>query len=352
MQDDWALVVGVSKYPGLTNLEGPENDATAFYEWVVSAKGGNVPKEHTALVLSSNYPPAATPRQAQPCLSVIENAFDDLQDIADKNAAAGNGRRTGRRLYIYLSGHGCAPRLHDSALLTAEATRKRAGYHVLGKLFADWFLRANFFDEAVLFMDCCRESYEQTVPRFPPYIPITGPDALDKAKTFYGFGTKWSRMSRERRMPNGKVHGVFTYALLQGLEGDACDLATGEITAMTLGNYLFNHMKRYLRDEDLADPEVPKEPDLHYDPNPNNRFIFAKVPVKKFQVVVSLPPTSAGETLEIVGSDLRTVAEVVATPPEMRVDLKRGTYMAQILAIGSQSGPFEVTSKGDTHVSL
>ena len=316
-KDDWAVVVGVSLYPGLSNLDGPENDANSFHQWLISPQGGDVPAGQIALILSSGWPAVDKPNNAEPTELRVQQAFEDLQDVAAANAKAGNGRRAGRRLYIYLSGHGCAPRFDDAALLTANATQVRPGHHVLGKLYANWFLRSNFFDEAVLLMDCCRESYPQTPPNIPPFIDITGPDAVDKAKTFYGFGTKWSRLSRERAMDDGKVHGVFTWALLKGLQGEACDPATGQVTSATLGNYLYNNMKVFLSAKDLADPDVPKEPDLDYDNNPDTPLLFATVPIPQYPVTINLPASATGKQLRVLDSKLQTVLSVLATPPRV-----------------------------------
>ncbi|MEP6768201.1 MAG: GNAT family N-acetyltransferase [Acidobacteriota bacterium] len=52
-KDDWAIVVGIKNYfdPALAGLEGPENDAREFYDWIVSDQGGRVPKEQAKLRL-------------------------------------------------------------------------------------------------------------------------------------------------------------------------------------------------------------------------------------------------------------------------------------------------------------
>ncbi len=350
--EDWAVVVGVRLYPALSNLDGPEIDANGFYEWLISTNGGAVPAEQIALILSSQFPAVNIATHAEPTHLRVQEVFDDLQDVAEKNHQAGKGYRVGRRLYIYLSGHGCAPRFDDAALLMANATRLRVGYHILGKLYANWFLRSNFFDEAVLFMDCCRESYPQTPPNIPPYIDITGSDAVDKAKKFYGFGTKWSRLSRERPMEDGKVHGVFTWALLKGLQGEACDPETGQVTAATLGNYLYNNMKAFLTAEDLADPDVPKEPDLEFDNNPTHPIVFATVPVPQYPVTINLPANTAGKQVEVINNRLQRVASILATPPVWQLHLKRGTYLAQILDGGLQTPAFEVTGTGAVNVTF
>jgi hypothetical protein len=353
-KEDWGIVVGVGVYPGLSNLDGPENDASAFYDWLVAPDGGAVPPEQVARILSSQFqPPAATARDAEPTNLRVQYAFEDLQGVADANAKAGRPRRVGRRLYVYLSGHGCAPRFGDAALLTANATQLHAGYHILGKLYANWFLRSNFFDQAVLFMDCCRESYPQVPPSLPPWSDITGTDAVDKTRSFYGFGTKWSRLSRERVMEDGKVHGIFTWALMKGLQGAACDPATGQINATTVGNYLYNNMKTFLTPDDLADPDVPKEPDLEYDNNPNNPIVLATLgAVPRYSVTINLPANAAGKRVQVLDSKLQLVDSVSAASPAWQLQLTRGTYLAQVLELGLQTPAFEVTGTGAVNVSF
>jgi hypothetical protein len=351
-KEDWAVVVGVRLYPDLGDLDGPENDARIFYDWLVAPEGGAVPKEQIALILSSDFSPVAVPSRAEPTTLRVQQAFEDLQDVADASQKAGAGRRVGRRLYIYLSGHGCAPRLNDSALLTANATKLRPGYHILGKLYADWFLRSNFFDQAILFMDCCRENYPQAPPNIPPYLDITGTAAMDKSRTFYGFGTKWSRLSRERAMADGKVHGIFTWAVLAGLRGDACDPNTGQVTAATLGNFLYNRMKAFLTADELADPDVPKEPDLQYDQNPNNPIVFATVAVPLYPVTINVPAAIAGQQIQILGDKFQPVMAAAANPPTWQVQLKAGTYLAQVLGLGMQTPAFEVSGTEVVNVSF
>jgi hypothetical protein len=357
--DDWAIVVGVRKYPSLTDLDGPENDANAMYQWLISPQGGDVPAEHVARILSSQFPAPLSPARAEPTTAQIQQAFEDLQDVAAKNGAAGNGRRVGRRLYIYLSGHGCAPRPNESALLTANASQLRVGYHILGKLYADWFLQSNFFDEAELFMDCCRESYPQAPPNVPPWIDITGAGALDTARAFYGFATKWSRLSRERLMEDGQVHGVFTWALLQGLK-TAAD-ANHQVTGSSLGGYLYNNMKTFLTPDDLADPDVPKEPELVYDQNhaivfcalpPPDQPAQPNQPAPESPVTFTLPAQAAGKLVQVLNTTFKEVRRAQGTPPLWQTSLPPGPYIAQILELGRQTEVFVVDGTGAVNVAL
>ncbi|XXF79250.1 caspase family protein [Myxococcaceae bacterium GXIMD 01537] len=350
---DWAVVVGLSHYPELGDLDGPENDARAFHAWLIERAG--VPPEHVRLILSSDFqPPATTALQARPTSERVEEAFDALYDYAERRARTGEELKVGRRLYIFLAGHGFSPSGDEAALLMANATRGRT-YHVPGRPYANWFLRAGFFEEVILFMDCCRERYPQAPLRVLPYVDMTDPAAVDKSKVLFGFATKWSRLSREKPMPDGKVRGVFSTALLAALGGAAAD-AQGAVTARSLADYLYNHMKEMLSLDELKDDDVPKEPELVFDTNPNARFLILQIPKEevaaaRFPVTVHLRPQEAGGDVEILDSSFAVAAKAHAPGTEWPVQLARGMYLCQVPAAGLKR-PFEVSGMGGTDVQL
>jgi hypothetical protein len=346
--DDWAIVVGVSKYPEIGDLNGPGNDATDFYDWVISPSGGYVPPRQAKKILSSDYPPSNKAIDAEPTPIRVQRAFEELQEMAEKNSLAGEGLRVGRRLFIYLAGHGFAPAFEEACLLMANATRLRVGHNIPGIPYANWFFRSGYFEEVALFMDCCRESYPKTWLNLPPYIDVTDPGAILHGKRFYGFRTKWSRISYERPMSDGKVHGVFTTALLAGLKGAAAD-NTGQITAGSLGDYLYNNMKNFLAPEDLVNPDIPKEPDLDYDKNPAGNIVFATVSVNRYTVTFHLPVGAVGKKIEVLGDKFVKIAETVATSATWQQQLVRGMYLFQVVGNGS-SKVFEVSGEGDIDV--
>src|SRR3954452_13874285 len=105
--DDRAIVVGISRYPNLEDLGGPENDARAFIDWLVSNNGGQVPSQQILTVLSSDIT-AARPDEA-----AVDEKFDQIIDLA-----RANGMRGGRRLYLFFAGHGFTPNIDESALFT------------------------------------------------------------------------------------------------------------------------------------------------------------------------------------------------------------------------------------------
>lgn len=348
---DWAIVVGIQCYPALGDLGGPENDAHAFCDWLRDPTGGDVPKEQVRLIVTSLWKaPFRSVSRAKPTEERIREALEELQDIAQTNAARTGQRRVGRRLYLYMAGHGFAPGDNKTALLMANATKQRVGppYHVLAEYTADWFYHAGYFDEIVLFMDCCREIY--SVPALNmPFKDEVAPDAVERVKRFYVFSTKWSRLSRELPLADGTIHGVFTTALLEGLRGKACaPHSGGQITTESLAEYLRTSMKAFLPPALLADPQVPKEPDI---PSFSNKFLVVTVPPAVYPVAIHLPPGSAGKEVQILSSQFSEVGHTIAVPPTWECTLERGFYMAQILADGLQK-PFAVEGPGGTDVNF
>jgi Caspase domain len=236
---DHAIVVGISKYPSLGDLDGPENDARDFGAWLLDPRGGNVPKASVHTVLSADFqpPPAAAAYKARPQIAEVNAIIDDFY-------AAGEGSGSvGDRLYLYFAGHGFARDIESAALLMANAARGAvAGRHLPGRPYANWFREAAFFKEVVLFMDCCRESYTVTTMAGVPYDPRVG---AHPGKKYFGFATKWSRAAREIAWgPNHEPRGIFTLALLSGLRGGAQSDANGRILGSDLESFVVNYAKK------------------------------------------------------------------------------------------------------------
>ena len=107
---DRAIIVGIQNYPFIGILGGPENDALAFKDWVESKAGGDVPPKNIRVILGK-FPNPRYNDPVRPVYWEIEESFGELMDLA----AAGRADwrtwkgKIGRRLYIYLAGHGFDP---------------------------------------------------------------------------------------------------------------------------------------------------------------------------------------------------------------------------------------------------
>jgi Caspase domain len=322
---DRAVVVGITRYPDLGDLQGPENDAQAFRDWLVDPTGGAVPADNVRLILSSAYPASTSVLDAEPSNAAVENAFDELYQLGDENQG-----KAGRRLYIFMAGHGFAPTLTSSALLMANATHGRAGYNTAGRLYADWFRQARFFDEVVLFMDCCRENYPRAPLRPVPYETRT---ANHLARYYYGFATEWSDAARERPW-NGLVRGVFSRSVLSGLR--AASTPGGAITGASLEAFVFNSIG-----EGAPEGEDRQEPKFDYDKM--NDITFARG-IAQYRLHATLGPPFAGQTPTLLGGSPLSVIAGTQVPEGWVWDLQaRGIY--KMILSGGTEHYVEVTGE-------
>src|SRR5260370_1102640 len=100
--EDWAVIAGINYYPAYSSLNGPVKDATLFANWLRS--DACVPDDQVSLIVSPKNAPT-TVADAAPTLDKVKGAFEALAG----RAYAKDLNHLGRRLYIFLSGHGILP---------------------------------------------------------------------------------------------------------------------------------------------------------------------------------------------------------------------------------------------------
>src|SRR5262245_33479225 len=106
--DDRALVVCISSYPGIRDLNGPHNDVDSFFNWLVDPVKGNLAPANVVRVVSNGV--------GRPILPDITGFFTNL--MLEQQASP--TPRLGRRVYMFLSGHGFADtKLSQAALCMA-----------------------------------------------------------------------------------------------------------------------------------------------------------------------------------------------------------------------------------------
>ncbi|MGX1159798.1 caspase domain-containing protein [Arthrobacter sp. SLBN-100] len=332
---DYAVVVGVAQYPELSaagiasDLDGPNNDATAVVEWLLDPGGGGLPPGNVKVIRSCDYVPP-DPYDPQPAEAEVERALRWVE-AQTRNAS-------GHRLYLYFSGHGFSPVAQEGALFTAEATQVSMSY-VYAHGWLKWFRTAQRFEEFVLWMDCCM-NYQQSIPVRPvnmrPQIGTgtPGPEFVATAAE--------TKSAIEGKMTDGLVHGVFTWTLLQGLRGGAADYR-GRVTAEGLKNFLHTVMPEFLPEPVKAANSV----DLQASVRTGGDILFARFPARpKYPVRLTFPAAAAGELLKIwAGSPHKPVVEAILTGAEWTGELVRGLYVAEVAAAGLRHG-FQVTGTG------
>ena len=246
---DWALVVGISGYPSYgptpteaNDLKGPVHDALEVANYLQSA---GVAKANITLLTSSENNGANWQQSPRPIRADIENWLRRIVLQSLSNIQQGNGPQVGRRLYIYMAGHGLAPEKHKRALVTADALSKTFIDHVLATVWHDQLCNMKYFEEYVLWMDCCTQAKVTLVPSLPPFE--LKPALVPRARQFVACAAKFPLLAVELPLgPAGEYRGVFTYELLRGLKGAAANPVTGEIRTKDLEGYLFAAMPKHI----------------------------------------------------------------------------------------------------------
>lgn len=251
--DDYAILVGITRYPVLGDLQGAEGDARRFREWLLDPAGGAVPESNVQLIVTSNYHPPEPP-----AVEEAEPADNRFRQALNRIILPGGlpRERAGRRLYLYFSGHGfTTTERPEAALYTAPASlsspEQIAGTRYLEKLHG-----AALFEELVLVMDCCRtmEMMSQIVQPILNLMP--NPARAQQVKVLKVYGAPNGLQARERFFETeGRVEGILTHALLAALrqaEGDA----QGRVTGPQIKGHILNGWKELTRGVHAELPEI------------------------------------------------------------------------------------------------
>jgi uncharacterized caspase-like protein len=260
-EEDFAILVGIDKYqmPDLNRLEGARADARAFRAWLWDDPpfGGGLPRRNVKLIEgdeNGNAPTAAR----------IEKAFRLLLRRAPSNTP-----RVGRRLYVFMSGHGASHeqhRLSDVGLLPATFGDDE-NFYIVAQLFVEALQKRGAFDEFFLFMDCCRELAPMPLTIMQLGINQAIGDLGPCTSTLTAYASQYAAKAREREFPGQQgekpcKRGIFTMALLEALRGWAVEKETGTITKDSLDRYLVSRVPYYSAVGALQKPQVDGARDL------------------------------------------------------------------------------------------
>lgn len=338
----YALLVAINHYPGLNDLAGPENDAAAFSAWLTGTAG--LPADNVRLIRSSDFARVTDPYLANPTETSIKAALSTwLKD------AQGNWRdRVGERLYLFFAGHGfTSGSLPDTALFTAQAQRDDRA-HIASVRYLNKIANAGFFDEIVMFMDCCQDVLKSFNVQEPTWLM---PDnaASGRVKIFTAMGAPRGRKAFEERpadAPDGVVHGYFSRALLQALEEAPAD-EQGRVSARSVEGCLLGIWADRYRQKTDYEPPISA---------PRDMFLFQRkttdgaprashtTATPSFQFPsdrsVELRVPDAGARITVFDSRNKVVGH---SDRSFRVDLKPGEYRAQVRVGGAVAEtPFRI----------
>jgi hypothetical protein len=335
-EHDHALVVGISRYaaadhdpPWLPNLRGPDNDAEAIGGWLMRGDGGGLPPQNVCVIRSADFP---NPTNIGPQQQAVIDAFTKLKDLPTN---AFEGQYAGRRLYVYAAGHGMANNRDDAALVTAEATRDDR-LNVLVNDWFDWFWYARRFREFVLWIDTCATLQPAGFLKPCPWDRENHIDA-GRGDLFMAFGAEYGKIAVENQF-DGKWHGVFSYALVQALNG-----ANGNpVGSENLKNYLYNSLRTFLTEAQLNHSGVAKEPAF----GTTDQLVFAARARPTFSVTLVFPQDCVGKEATVSTVD-RVIHETTLAARNWTVDdLEAGGYAAYVPELDRRYG-FGVTGGVD-----
>lgn len=320
--DHFAILIGLSRYAAFeqppADLQGPGSDVDAVKAWLTTA--GAVPPANIRKIISRD-PPWPTRDNLE------DEAFMWVEGLALKNKQAGHGRTVGRRLYLYVSGHGFSPEIRQGCLLAGNANASRITANIGVSLWLQWWQDAGYFREYVLWMDCCMNRVMLATPSPPPLTAVTVPNS--PGPTFIAFAAQ--RPLKAVEMPiledQGRFHGVFTWNLLQGLKGAAAD-SSGIVTARGMANWLRNSILPWLSEGDRRDPDVAKEPDIVTE---DEALILARgVAPLAFDVTLRFPPALAGRNALLWSGIPPKPVPLVIAAGDTNCQLTAGPYVVEV----------------------
>ena len=335
--NDYAVIVGINRYrseDGIEPLKGAVNDAKLFREWIVDPNGGGLdpdPKsERVVLITSPEDGPLAPNRDT------IE---DQIQTFYQK--AASGMRPVGRRLYLFMAGHGVNPieGPGDDCSLIAANSFINSLRVLTGRVTAQRILKQPMFQEVVLFMACCRD-----VDGSASFsgLPMPG-DPLPDSKYLHGLAVKWAKRAVERELPHPTDptkaplwQSVFSHALLKGLTTAFDD--QGNITSLSLRNFVKLQVQSLLPPNDNRPPQFFMDEDLP----PivfKSRPAMAAAPIPG--PVVQPAPGVGGPAPPPAGPAPAPAAE--PAPPRLRAGTRRGAARPAEPAVAAPPAPAPLT---------
>ena len=348
---DHALVFGIRRYFGTASgwphdLLGPDNDAAAVADWLADPAGGGLAKANVHIIRSAEAPDPFEDGRGLPGQAEVIAALQQVVGLPRIYKDEENRQFAGRRLYIFVSGHGWATKRKQAALVTAEAIKERAP-NVDVTSWADYLAEAGAFKEIILWADTCATRTDPTVVEGTPAAfgaaPIRHPNAAH-VRIFEGFAAGIGLRAVENRMDDGSWHGAFTWALVQALRGQA----RTPVTTDTLCEYLRNAMKTFQSQTDKERRGVAHEPAF----GSRDPITFATPTRQTVRVKITFPPACVGQVATITqGRNAPPIATKKLTGTSWTVSLEPALYHVGVAA-GNVSALFEAMGESVVAVEL
>lgn len=218
----YALVIGISKYknlPASAQLEYPDSDAESMYTVLISAEGGQFPPEHVHKLIDGQ--------------ATLKNIRYELETWLPSVTKPND------RVLIYFAGHGfiskgvayLAP--YDIDLRSIASTAypmDTLGKDIGGRINGKW---------KVLITDACHSG------AITPEDDRMGVNhsLLNLSDSLFSLTASRDREQSYESSKWGGGHGIFTYYVVKGLEGEADTNGDGIVTADELAEYVHENVR-------------------------------------------------------------------------------------------------------------
>ena len=218
----YALVIGISKYENLppeAQLEYPDRDAESVYTVLISAEGGQFPAENVHKLINENATAANIKKELETWLPSVTKDDDRVVIYF-----AGHGFVSGGRAYL-------AP--YDIDLKNIPATSfpmDELGTDIGGKINGKWkVLITDSCHSGAITPEADRAKLNQTL--------------LDLQKSLFSITASRDREQSYESDKWGGGHGIFTYYVVKGLEGEADTNGDGVVSADELAEYVHTNVR-------------------------------------------------------------------------------------------------------------
>ncbi|MGA2219512.1 MAG: tetratricopeptide repeat protein [Terracidiphilus sp.] len=218
----YALVIGISKYKNLpqeSQLQYPNLDAESVYTVLISPEGGQFPAENVHKLIDSQATLANIQHELETWLPSVTHPDDRVLVYFAGHGFVSNGT-------AYIAPHDIDLKNIAGSAYPMEALGKDIGSRINGK----W---------KVLITDSCHsgaitpEADRSTVNR----------TLLDLDKSLFSVTASRDREQSFESDKWGGGHGIFTYYVVKGLEGEADTNGDGIVSADELAEYVHTNVR-------------------------------------------------------------------------------------------------------------
>jgi tetratricopeptide (TPR) repeat protein len=338
--DQWALIVGVSQYPGqIQSLTFPRNDARAIKDMLVTQ--ARFREDHIRLLTDDGQGDAKATKQ---------NIFAAIDQYLAGRV------QPGHQVIVFLAGHGIVRGLGAQAKsyflpvdidAQTKESLERTGLDLeeLGRKLST--LKASQF---TMFVDACRED------------PFPGRGI--KGNTMTDVMTRGLRISPKEGQPVGSAmptsivfyacqvgerayedpkleHGVFTYYILRGIQ-DVANNPDGRVEAGYLASYLRDNVRKWSAEyQQRAKYAVEQTPTMVA-----TEVNGPMVVVRLSQAAAKMPPAPNAGTVALFASphnaNLTLNGQALGTAP-LQKELQPGQYTVRAELQGFQAVESKIT---------